>query len=345
MVRGFESDSEIYNSSATKSFSISFRQAMDLRQLRHFVTVAEELHFGRAAERLGMTQPPLSQSILALERELGVSLFSRTRRSVALTPVGEQWLAHVRKLLDEAAALPGIARRLSKGEIGSLRLSFVSTADYSLLPALVSRYRRSFPEVQVSLREATSDLQIEALLDGGIDAGLIIPPPHATLHASLAYLPLLREPLVAAVPEDWRGAGRTGGADAGTLRLADLLDEPLIVFPRRSAPAFHDIITGYYAANGAEPRIGQEAIQMQTIVNLVSAGIGLAWVPASLMQLQRPGVVYRPLAGAALECESSLVWREPAPPVVERFVDHVRQAVAAERRQSPPSNPTRKGRR
>jgi DNA-binding transcriptional LysR family regulator len=319
MVRGFESDREIYNSSATKSFSISLRPAMDLRQLRHFATVAEELHFGRAAERLGMTQPPLSQSILALERELGVSLFTRTRRSVALTPVGEQWLAHVRKLLDEAAALPGIARRLSKGEIGSLRLSFVSTADYSLLPTLVSRYRRSFPEVQVSLREATSDLQVEALLDGGIDAGLIIPPPHATLHASLAYLPLLREPLVAAVPEDWRG---TGGADAGTLRLADLLDEPLIVFPRRSAPAFHDIITGYYAANGAEPRIGQEAIQMQTIISLVSAGMGIALVPDSLRRLGRAGVRYLALADGPPRIETGLVWRrDDLSPTLRRFID------------------------
>lgn len=294
---------------------------MDLRQLRHFVTVAEELHFGRAAERLGMTQPPLSQSILALERELGVSLFTRTRRSVALTPVGEQWLRHVRELLDEAAALPGIARRLSKGEIGSLALSFVSTADYSVLPALVSRYRQDFPEVQVTLREATSDLQIEALLDGGIDAGLIIPPPHATLHASLAYLPLLREPLVAAVPEAWAATDRACGA-GGTLRLADVLDEPLIVFPRRSAPAFHDIITGYYAANGALPRIGQEAIQMQTIISLVSAGMGIALVPDSLRRLGRAGVRYLALADEPPRIETGLVWRrDDLSPTLRRFID------------------------
>lgn len=298
---------------------------MDLRQLRYFVMVAEELHFGRAAERLGMTQPPLSQSILALERELGVALFVRTKRSVALTPVGGQWLEHVRKLLDEASALPGIARRLSKGEIGSLSLAFVSTADYSVLPALVSRYRHAFPEVRVSLREATSDLQVEALLDGGIDAGLIIPPPHATLHASLDYLALLREPLVTAVPESWEAAGRLDGT-AGALRLKDLLDEPLILFPRRSAPAFHDIVTGYYAANGAVPRIGQEAIQMQTIISLVSAGMGVALVPESLRRLGRAGVRYLALEDEPPRIETGLAWRRDDPsPTLGRFI-----AIAAE---------------
>lgn len=294
---------------------------LDLRRFRHFVAVAEDLHFGRAADRLGMTQPPLSQSIQALERELGVRLFARSKRSVALTPVGVQWLPHVRRLLDDAAALPGIAARLARGEAGTLRLAFVSTADYSVLPDLVGRYKAAFPEVELSLKEATSDVQVAALLDGGLDAGLIIPPPQASLHASLAYLPLLREPLVAAVPEAWIATGRLAPDPAG-LRLAEVAHEPLILFPRPSAPAFHDLITGCYAARGAVPRIGQEAIQMQTIISLVSAGMGMALVPRSLRNLARTGVRYLALEGPAPEVETGLVWRRDDPlPVVRRFVE------------------------
>ena len=133
---------------------------MDVRQLRHFEAVAETLHFGRAAARLNMTQPPLSQSIQALERELGAALFVRTKRIVALTPFGSQLLIHVRAALGELAALPDIARRLRDGEAGRLELSFVSTADYSVLPALVRRYAALYPDVEIALREATSEVPI-----------------------------------------------------------------------------------------------------------------------------------------------------------------------------------------
>ena len=139
---------------------------MDTRQLRHFVAVAETLHFGKAAQRLGMTQPPLSQSIRALERELGAALFERTKRSVALTPFGAQWLHHVRAALDGVDALADTARRIREGDAGRLELSFVSTADYSILPTLVHRFRQLYPEVELALTEATSDVQIASLLDG-----------------------------------------------------------------------------------------------------------------------------------------------------------------------------------
>ncbi len=169
------------------------------RQLRHFAAVAETLHFGRAAERLGMTQPPLSQSILGLEHELGALLFTRTKRSVALTPFGEQWLVHVKAALDGVAALPQVARRLRDGESGRLELSFVSTADYSILPSLVRRYASLYPEVEIALTEATSDVQIAALLEGRGHAGIIIPPSGGTLPEPLGYRRLVSEPLVASV--------------------------------------------------------------------------------------------------------------------------------------------------
>lgn len=294
---------------------------MDARQLKHFVAVAETLHFGRAAEQLGMTQPPLSQSIMALERELGAPLFARTRRSVALTPFGKQWLDHVRGVVDGLAALPGIARRLCEGTIGRLELSFVSTADYNILPTLVRRFTTLFPEVELALTEATSDVQIAALLAGKGHVGLVIPPPSGAFSDGLSYLPLVTEPLIAAVPESWIAEGRLA-LSADRLAAETVVGAPLILFPRQSAPAFHDLVTGYYAQNGGRARIAQEAIQMQTIISLVSAGMGIALVPASLRNLARSGVTYVELGGVAPVLETGLTWRsDDTTPTIARLVD------------------------
>lgn len=294
---------------------------MDVRQLRHFAAVAETLHFGRAAERLGMTQPPLSQSIMALERELGAPLFVRTKRSVALTPFGREWLVHVRAVLADLAALPDVARRLRDGETGRLELSFVSTADYSVLPALVRRYAALHPEVEIALKEATSEVQIAALLEGEGHAGIVIPPAGGALPAALSYRRLLSEPLVAAVPEAWIVEGRLP-LEAGRLNPAVAVQAPLIIFPKRAAPAFHDLITGYFTLHGGAARIVQEAIQMQTIISLVSAQMGLALVPASLRNLARTGVRYVDLAGQVPSLETGLVWRrDDLTPTLRRFLE------------------------
>lgn len=296
---------------------------MDVRQLRHFAAVAETLHFGRAAARLNMTQPPLSQSIQALERELGAALFTRTKRSVALTPFGAAWLGHVRQVLDRLAELPGVAARLRDGEAGRLDLSFVSTADYSVLPALVRRYSALYPEVEIALREATSEVQIAALTDGQGHAGVII-APSAALPASLAYHRLLIEPLVAAVPEAWLDAGRLRLRD-GRLDPDVIVQSPLILFPKRAAPAFHDLVTDYFIAHGGAAHIAQEAIQMQTIISLVSAEMGVALAPASLRNLARTGVRYVELAGEAPQLETGLVWRrDDLTPTLHRFLEIAR---------------------
>ncbi|KVU49717.1 LysR family transcriptional regulator [Burkholderia ubonensis] len=294
----------------------------DLRQWRYFVTVAEERHFGRAAARLSMTQPPLSQAIRALEDLLGVALFVRTKRSVALTAVGAALLPDVRKLLEAADALPPRAQSLARGETGSLALAFVSTADYGLLPSLLRAFGARYPQVRLQLEEATSDVQIEELAAGRIDAGLIIPPVPPRHAAELSYLPVVREPLVLAMPA---AAALADAPEDAPVRLADVAALPLVIFPRRLAPGFYDIITGCYGAAGATPRIGQEAIQMQTIVSLVSAGMGVALVPQSLRNLRRTGVVYRPLADGAPVVETGLVWRTgDVSPVLAGFIDIVR---------------------
>ncbi|MBR8185424.1 LysR substrate-binding domain-containing protein [Burkholderia ambifaria] len=293
----------------------------DLRQWRYFVTVADERHFGRAAERLSMTQPPLSQAIRALEEALGVALFVRTKRSVALTAVGAALLPDVRRLLASADALPPLARRLARGEAGSLSLAFVSTADYGLLPSLLRAFGARYPQVRLQLAEATSDVQIDELVAGRIDAGLVIPPVPPRHAAGLSYLPVVREPLVVAMP----AAAAPDVPEDEPVHLADLAALPLVIFPRRLAPGFYDIITGCYGAAGETPHIGQEAIQMQTIVSLVSAGMGVALVPQSLRNLRRTGVVYRPLAGDAPVVETGLVWRTgDVSPVLAGFIDVVR---------------------
>jgi DNA-binding transcriptional LysR family regulator len=292
---------------------------MDARQLRHFAAVADTLHFGRAAERLGMTQPPLSQSILALERELGAPLFARSKRSVRLTELGEQWLPQVRASLAGIDALPAAARRLRDGEAGRLALSFVSTADYSVLPGLVRSYAQAYPDVEIQLFEETSDLQIPAIVAGDRQAGIIIPPADRALPSTLDYRRLLLEPLIAAVPSAWIDEGRI--ASAAVIATAEVLASPLILFPPKVAPAFHDLVTGYYARLGGEARIAQQAIQMQTIISLVSGGLGIALVPASLRNLARTGVRYLPLAADAPLLETGLIWRRgDIPATLRKFL-------------------------
>jgi DNA-binding transcriptional LysR family regulator len=294
---------------------------IELRLWRQFLAVAEELHFGRAARALHMTQPPLTQAIAQLERLLGARLFERSKRSVRLSPAGEVLQPHARELLARALALPAQARAAAGGELGRLRIAFVSTVGFALLPQWLRAFRARHPQVQMDLLEATGDVQLEAFARGDVDAGFMLHSPGFA-PAGLAHLQVAREPLVLALPE------AHPMATARRLSLAAVLAEPLVIFPRRIVPSLHDAILGMYHAGGREPRIVQEAIQMQTIVNLVSAGLGIAWVPDSVRQFQRSGVVYRRLAGkqgaSVPECETTLVWGETSP-VLERFVEVVRK--------------------
>ncbi len=292
--------------------------SLELRQLRYFVTVAEELHFGRAAARLHMTQPPLSQAIQGLEALLATALFVRSRRSVALTPAGAALLPEARRLLAQADELPELVRAAAAGESGRLALAFVSSADYSVLPPFLRSYRAAFPQVQIVLQEATSDIQVDDLLHNRIDAGLLIPPLPDKARLELDYLKLLEEPLILALP-----SGLTKNA---ALSLKDAPHLPLIIFPRPIAPALHDAILGCFTAAGLTPEIGQQAIQMQTIVSLVSAGMGMALVPQSVSNLMRPGVDYRQLLDSTPLVETGCAWRRDNPsPVLQGFLELLRK--------------------
>ncbi|ABR91080.1 LysR substrate-binding domain-containing protein [Herminiimonas glaciei] len=294
---------------------------IELRQLRHFVTVAEEMHFGRAALRLHMTQPPLSQSIQALEALLGVQLFRRTSRSVALTPAGIALLPEAQRILQQTAALPDLMRRAASGASGRLSLAFVSTADYSVLPHFLREFREAYPQVEIDLREATTDVQLDELAQGRIDVGLLIPPLPDKAKLQLDYLPVLSEPLILAVP---KGLKAVRGKQ--TVALQAVAELPLIIFPRRIAPAFHDAILACYRDAGLTPHIGQEAIQMQTIIGLVSAGMGIALVPQSVSNLKRPGVDYKALADKTPLVETGMAWRrDNTSPVLNAFLELLRK--------------------
>ncbi|WP_394779153.1 LysR family transcriptional regulator [Undibacterium sp.] len=302
---------------------------IELRQLRYFLAVADEMHFGRAAARLHMTQPPLSQTIQALESALGTPLFVRNTRNITLTPAGQALLPEAQRLVQQALALPQLAQRAAAGASGHLSLAFVSIADYSVLPPYLREFRAAYGDVQIELREATSDVQLDALEKGQIDAGLLIPPLPDRLLPLLDYRKVLVEPLMLAVPE---AAAARKKPDA----LASYKDLPLIIFPRKIAPALHDVILGRFRDEGLTPQIGQEAIQMQTIVGLVSAGMGIALVPQSVSNLKRPGVVYHalkaplsassPSTAGSGTVEIGVAWRRDNPsPVLQAFLNLLRK--------------------
>lgn len=281
-----------------------------------FLVLAEELHFGRTAERLGWRQPQVSKTLQALEAQCGVCLLERSSRRVRLTPAGQALREPLTEWLRQAEALPRLARAAAAGQQGRLRVGLVSPAGFGLLPQWLRRFRDAYPGVELVLREATLDLQLQALQAGEMDVGLALQPAGAA-PLGLAQRRLASEPFVLALPSAMRQ--RLGGRPA----LGDLLAQPLVLFPREIAPALHDAVLDFYRAHGVQVRPAQRAVQMATLIHLVSADFGLAWVPASLQALQREGVVYRPAPRGAPACETWLIWQEPATPVAQRFIEQL----------------------
>jgi DNA-binding transcriptional LysR family regulator len=275
----------------------------DWRRLRYFVAVAERLHFGRAAEALHISQPPLSRAIRALEDELGVALFTRTRRKVELTPEGERLLDETRRLTRQLERTVHELQAMASGRHTRLRIGFVSLADYSgVLPGLLKEYKAGQPGVRLSLREMLSPDQAAALHAGELDFGLLLPPVAGA--ARLDHLVVQRDRFVIALPARHRLARGRGG-----LRLRELAGEPFVMIPRQIAPRLYDIVAQLAAQAGMSLNVAQEAIQMQTVVSLVSSGLGAAVVPASVANLGRHGVVYRALAERHPQLDLWLAWR------------------------------------
>lgn len=275
---------------------------IELRHLRYFAAVAEELHFGRAAERLKISQPPLSMQIRDLEAMIGCQLLHRTQRKVSLTKAGEVFLIEAKQILHRVENAALLAGRAARGELGNLSVGFVSIANYSVLPPLLREFRTRAPQVQLSLVESTTDRLINDLLDGRIDVGFVLAPVEVDL---LEYKPLHREALLAAFP-----ANHPLAQSRGMVKIAALADSAFVLFPRPLAPRLHDDIVMYCRNAGFSPNVSQEAVQMQTIVSLISAGLGIGLIPASLEHLKRTGVVYKKLQERSPITEVGLAWRK-----------------------------------
>src|SRR6185436_2720473 len=289
----------------------------DLRQLRQFIAVAERLHFGRAAAALHISQPPLSRSIRNLEERLGATLLMRTRRKVELTPEGARFLEEARRLVAQLEhAVLEVGRMAAGG--GRLRLGFVSLADYGVLPRLLKAYKTARPGVALALREMLSPDQAAALAAGALRFGLLLPP---VAGGDLEHMVVQRERFVVALPARHRLA-RT----RRRIAMREIAAEAFVMVPRENAPGLYDMIAALAARAGFAPRVAQEAIQMQTVVSLVSSGMGVAVVPASVANLGRRGVAYREIVDAHPRLDLWLAWRSGALGAAAReFVLHARR--------------------
>ena len=293
---------------------------MNVRLLETFVAVAEELHFGRAAELLHIAQPAVSRQIKRLENELGIKLFLRDRRNVILTEAGRAFLKEARTILAQVSLAQQVARRAHRGEMGSLSLGYSECNIHSVFPEAVRLYRERFPGVVLEMREMVTAEQVEALLGGDIDVGLVTLPVAAE---GLRVETLLEEPVVAALPDNHPLASNAQVA------LEDLADDPFVFFPRWQAPGHHDLITAQCREAGYIPQVVVEANTRQGIASLVAAGIGvsLLMLNPSEGRLQRPGLVYKEIAQLDIRVGSGLAWRsEDETPVLKGFLEVAREA-------------------
>lgn len=290
---------------------------MELRHLRYFVTLAEELHFGRAAERLHIAQPPLSQQIRQLEKELDFELFHRTKRNVQLTAAGQVFLGEVQQIFRQLQQAIEVGQQTSRGEVGKLIIGFVSSAGYNILPIILRNFHSCVPGVSLELHELTTDLQLEWLRQGRMDVGFLRPPVEDNIFS---WEIIFQESLILALPETHSLTNQSH------ICLRSLANEPFILFPRILAPGLYDLIISLCQQAGFSPTVTQEAIQMQTIVSLVAAEMGVAIVPASLQNLQRTGVVYKTVQESTPKVSIAMIWRRnETSPTVQKLVEIVRQ--------------------
>lgn len=295
---------------------------MDLRHLRYFVAVAEELHFGRAAARLHMAQPPLSQAIRQLEDELEVRLLRRTTRRVDLTEAGRAYLARARTILAEVDEAADVARRVSAGAVGHLTIGCVGSATYSLLSALSRRLSAELPGVDFSFRgEMLGPDQVTALRAGEIDVALLRPPVG---DPGLTVRTLRSDRLVVAVPADHRLATR------GSIRAADLAGSDLIVHSAGRRSVMYGVVVDLLRDAGIDPRIRHEVGETSTLVTLVAGGLGVAVVPEPVTALALAGVTYVPMAGRAAAVDLAVAHRaDRTEPHLHRTLDVIDALVPA----------------
>jgi DNA-binding transcriptional LysR family regulator len=288
---------------------------MELRHLKYFVAVAEELHYGRAAERLHIAQPPLSQQIMNLEEELGVKLFDRTRRAIQLTDAGVYFLKEAQHILAHVDQAAETARRIYRGQAGRLVVGFVGSVVHTFLPEGLRAFRERFPDVELILQELNTEEQIKSLHAKRIDIGFLYPAAH---DCTLVSQPLTQAPLIVVLPEKHALAGRK------SVDIGELAQEPFIANTRSSEPVVRDAFISICHAAGFSPRIAQEAGQVQTVLGLVASGLGACLLPDYIKNIRRPGVRYIPLSGPSPKVKLAVVWRsDNSSSLVKSFVQVV----------------------
>ncbi|MGO2435961.1 MAG: LysR family transcriptional regulator [Serratia proteamaculans] len=294
---------------------------IELRQLRQFIAVAEEMSFHRAAERLHMAQPPLTAAIRKIEQELGVLLLERGNRITRITEAGQVFLIEARRTLAQFDRTLGNTQRAARGLTESLRLTFVDSTVNALLPGILRQFRQAHPQAEFHLQEATTAEQLIALRDDRADIGMVVLP--VVPQEGLQMLPFLYDRMVLALPENHPLATQQ------QVTLSSLADQSWILFPAHYGPGMHAAILQACAVAGFSPRIVQEARQMQTIGGLVAGGVGIALMPALFAVLQSPGVVFRELSGAGspVPYTLALAWRTPSP-LSEAFCRIAREQAA-----------------
>jgi DNA-binding transcriptional LysR family regulator len=291
--------------------------AVELRHIRYFLAVAEERHFTRAAAKVGIGQPPLSQQIKDLEGEVGAALFYRLAHGAELTEAGKVFLAAVKEMPLIAERATAAARRAARGETGSLRVGFTASATFNVVvPSTIRAFRRAYPDIDLTLEEANTAPLITRLRDGTLDAAYLRPGAPGT--DELQVRQLSEEPMVVALPKRHRAAAFE------QIDLALLKDDPFLLFPRETAPTLYDTVVGACRKAGFEPIIGQFVPHMASIVNLVAAELGVSIVPASMMQVRVTGIVYRQTAGPSPTTQLALAYRRgETSPVLRNFIAQV----------------------
>jgi len=288
--------------------------------MRYFVAVAEELHFGRAAQRLGMSQPPLSQQIKVLEKSMGVALFVRSKHSVRLTRSGEAVLAEAYRLLEQAERVRSVAARAEEGITALVNVGCLSSAFFAVLPAIVADLRARHPQIDLALVDVETSSGVESLLQGKLDVAMVRPEK---VPAPLRMQALMPDRLMAAVPESHPLAARK------QVKLKNLAGEPLVAFARRNLPRRYDDIIAACLKEGFSPNIAYHCASIQSEIGCVACGMGIALVPSLVRHWQIPGVVYRDLVPAIPLTDLALVWNgNTRSEAVQRFIEAAARALA-----------------
>jgi DNA-binding transcriptional LysR family regulator len=300
---------------------------MNLRPLHYFVVLADELHFRRAAERLHITQAPLSLAIKALETELGTTLFIRTQRRVSLTETGVLLRANARAILDRVEQTRAMIRDLETGTTGQLRIGVTpATSLLPFFPRLISNFRGAHPKVRIEMKEMPSKEQIQCLRGRTIDVGFIRNAPRKG-DADICFVNLLSDPFVVAMARTHSLSKRS------SLKLADLRNEIFISYPKQSGIAIYEQVTALFAARGFAPNVVQEVQETTTLIGLAATGFGIAVVPSGLTSIRVPNIVYRRLSDPDASSEIHLAYREGESSATISAFQHMARAITAKSRQ------------